>query len=350
MSRRVVPRFLGANRFYLFALAVAFLVASRQLRGQTTRPPMLPTVLPATPPTTLPRVHDPVIAREGDTYYSVSTGRGLTLYTSPDRVMWQRQGRVFSQAMPWTATTIPGSTDHYWAPDISFWKGRWHLYYSVSTFGKNRSAIGLATSPTLDAKRPDYAWRDEGVVIESHAGDDWNAIDPNLVLDENGQPWLCFGSFWSGIKLVALDPTTGKAAPGAPLMSLARRPKDTGGAIEGPFIVRHGEFYYLFVSFDLCCRGADSTYNIRVGRSLTLTGPYVDRDSKPLVEGGGTLVLAGAGRWRGPGHNRVYREGKQDFLVYHAYDAQDKGISKLRIQPIIWDEAGWPQVDQTTAP
>ena len=293
-----------------------------------------------------PRVHDPVLAKEGDVYYLFSTGRGITVQTSTDGVQWRLQGRVFDAAPAWTAQAIPGSTDHFWAPDISFFNGRWHLYYSVSTFGKNRSAIGLATNVTLDPMRPNYQWKDEGLVIESKISDDWNAIDPNLAFDEKKQPWLSFGSFWSGIKLVKIHARTGKPAKTPELYSLASRPRTGGsvGAIEAPFIVRHDRFFYLFVSFDFCCRGVNSTYNIRVGRAATITGPYTDRDGKPMTEGGGTLVRDGSGRWRGPGHNAVYRAGKRDWLVYHAYDAEDNGIAKLRLEEMVWDSDGWPKM------
>jgi arabinan endo-1,5-alpha-L-arabinosidase len=145
-----------------------------------------------------PRVHDPVLAKEAGIYYLFSTGRGITVHTSTDRINWRLAGRVFSPPPAWTAETIPGSNDHFWAPDISFFNGKWHLYYSVSTFGKNRSAVGLATNVTLNPSRPDYQWKDEGLVVESKPGDDWNAIDPNLTLDDKKQPWLSFGSFWGG--------------------------------------------------------------------------------------------------------------------------------------------------------
>lgn len=291
------------------------------------------------------KVHDPVMAKEGGTYYLFSTGRGITVHTSKDMKTWQRAGRVFEQAPPWTSTTIPGSTDYYWAPDIARFDGRWRLYYSVSTFGKNRSAIGLATNVTLDSSRPDYQWKDEGVVIESTLSDDWNAIDPNVAVDPKGKPWLSFGSFWSGIKLAALDPATGRLpAKTLALMSLAARPRggEIKGAIEAPFIVRHGSYYYLFASFDVCCRGVRSTYNVRVGRSKEITGPYADKNGLPMLDGGGTRVLWGKGRWRGPGHNAVYQEKGADWLVYHSYDAEDFGASKLRIEKIKWSVDGWP--------
>ena len=114
-----------------------------------------------------PRIHDPVMTKEGETYYVFSTGRGIEVHTSKDRMTWQRQGPAFPQPWKWTSETIPGSRDFSWAPDISYFNGRWHLYYSVSTFGKNHSAIGLATNVTLDSKRPDFQWKDEGLVVES---------------------------------------------------------------------------------------------------------------------------------------------------------------------------------------
>ena len=295
--------------------------------------------------TTLPRVHDPFLAKDGDTYYVFSTGPGIIIYTSKDRLTWQRQGRVFDRPADWTAAAVPGFTGYYWAPSVSFFGGLWHLYYAVSTFGKNRSAIGLATSPTLDPSRPNFHWRDEGLVLASHHGDDWNAIDPDVVMDAHGRPWLTCGSFWSGIKLLRLQALTGKPLdPAAPLIPIAARPHtpEIEGAVEAPFIMRHAGFYYLFVSFDFCCRGADSTYNIRVGRAAEITGPYLDRDGKPMLDGGGTLLLSGAGRWRGPGHNSVFQEHGADWLVFHAYDAEDRGASKLRIEKLTWDAAGWP--------
>ena len=131
---------------------------------------------------------------------------------------------------------------------------------------------------------------------------------------------LSFGSFWGGIKLRKLDHSTGKLSSQDPtLYSLASRPRTAQlpGAIEAPAIIRKNGYYYLFVSFDFCCRGKDSTYNIRVGRARRVTGPYIDRSGKPMMEGAGTLVVAGQGRWAGPGHCAVLRK-RRDTLVYHA--------------------------------
>jgi arabinan endo-1,5-alpha-L-arabinosidase len=232
-----------------------------------------------------------------------------------------------------------------WAPDISYFNGKWHLYYAGSTFGTNGSVIGLATNATLNPESPDYAWVDEGLVIQSAPGDDWNAIDPNLAFDAEGQAWLAFGSFWSGIKLRKLDAATGKLDPADPtLYALASRRGTGTDAIEAPFILRRGDYYYLFASFDQCCQGVDSTYNVRVGRSQKITGPYVDRDGVPMLEGGGTLMLSAYDRWRGPGHNGIFLEDDVTWMPYHAYDLRGGGISKLRLESIEWGADGWPSL------
>jgi arabinan endo-1,5-alpha-L-arabinosidase len=113
-------------------------------------------------------------------------------------------------------------------------------------------------------------------------------------------------------------------------------------SIEAPFIVRYEARWYLFVSFDQCCQGIDSTYNVRVGRSDKLTGPYVDRDGVLLTEGGGTHILSAYDQWKGPGHNGIFIEEDVYWMVYHAYDAKQIGIPKLRLESIAWDADGWP--------
>jgi len=298
-------------------------------------------------------VHDPVMAMEGDTYYVFSTGPGITIYASPDREHWRWIGRVFDGEPVWARDTIPGFTGHLWAPDVFEKDGRYYLYYSVSAFGKNTSAIGVAVNETLDPESPDYRWVDQGMVLQSVPNrDQWNAIDPAVTEDENGVDWLSFGSFWNGIKLVRLDPSLVRLAEPQEWYSLARRERDPStpdtsagaGAIEAPFIFRKNGYYYLFVSFDKCCRGMDSTYKIMVGRSKDVTGPYVDKDGKSMLEGGGSLVLQGDKDWVALGHNGAYTFGGQDWLVFHAYETADNAKQKLRILPISWRD-GWPVVD-----
>ncbi len=255
----------------------------------------------------------------------------------PRRVAFVR--RCFCALARLGRDDVPGLRG-IWAPDISYFNGKYHLYYSASTFGSNRSSIGLATNQTLDPTSDRYKWEDQGKVISSSNTDDWNAIDPNIVIDEQGEPWLSFGSFWSGIKMRKIDAATGKlSSQDTKLYSLASRPRsaELPGAIEAPAIVRRGGYYYLFVSFDFCCRGINSTYNIRVGRAKQVTGPYLDRESKDMMEDGGTLVISGGKRWRGPGHCAILQDQDGEKLVYHAYDADARGVSTLRITPITWE-------------
>ena len=294
------------------------------------------------------QVHDPSIIKQGDTYYIFSTRAGIAIRCSKDLIYWQLCGDVFAHLPEWAVKDVPGLRG-LWAPDVSYFNARYHLYYSVSTFGSNHSAIGLATNETLDPASEKYRWVDKGKVIGSNNKDDWNAIDPNVVFDELNQPWLAFGSFWGGIKLRRLDQTTGKlSSQDQTQYPLASRPRTAGspGAIEAPHIIRKNTYYYLFVSFDVCCRGTNSTYNIRVGRSQRLTGPYIDRSGKAMVDGGGTLIVAGASRWVGPGHCAVLQGNEGDYLIYHAYDAEWRGVATLRISTLRWDSDGWPTLSQ----
>jgi arabinan endo-1,5-alpha-L-arabinosidase len=303
--------------------------------------------------------HDPVIIREADTYYVFSTGspgpgRGyIRARTSQDLVHWREQAALIPALPAWATRAVPGTRD-MWAPDISRGEdGRYRLYYAVSTFGSNRSAIGLFTSPTLDPKAPGYGWRDEGMVVQSTEQDDFNAIDPNHIVDAQGRHWLALGSFWTGIKLFALNPTTGKLLrAGEKPVSLARRPAPAGGPapVEAPFIIGHGGYYWLFASYDYCCKGVNSTYYTVVGRSKAITGPYLGKDGSALMNGQGTIFLRAdlqeQGRFRGPGHPGFLRDrdGK-DYVVYHAYDKANQGAPTLRIAPVAWGADGWPVAD-----
>ena len=290
-------------------------------------------------------VHDPVIIKAGDSFYVFCTGPGVPMRQSSDLYTWHTVGPSFKVPPKWAATEFRVRRAP-WAPDISFFNGTYHLYYAISQFGRNRSVIGLATSKSLDPKSPDFGWTDHGLVMETHQGDDWNAIDPNLILDENGDPWLVAGSFWSGIKIRRLDRETGLPSDAdTKLYSLAQR-LQSPRAIEVPFMIRHDGFYYLFVSFDTCCRGVNSTYKIMVGRSKAITGPFEDMDHHPMLEGGAMLVLETQGTVRGPGHCAVLSLDGRDWLVHHFYDAENRGRPTLQIRPIVWDDDSWPLAGQ----
>ena len=302
--------------------------------------------------------HDPSIIKDGDTWYLFSTANGpdrkgeLPIRCSKDLEHWSHCGYVFDSVPDWIKKESP-KTRELWAPDISFFDGKYHLYYAFSVFGKNTSGIALLTNKTLDPESPDFHWEDDGLVLESHAEDDFNAIDPNLSIDTQGRTWLAFGSFWSGIKMRRIDRKTGKlSTEDTKLYSLASRkrpdnpPPNPPGlpgnwqAIEAPFVVHHGGYYYLFVSFDLCCRGTKSNYKTMVGRSRNITGPYVDADGKAMMEGGGTPLLVGNDRWFGPGGESILQSKMGDVIVFHAYDGKT-GAAYLQISSIAWVK-GWP--------
>lgn len=304
-----------------------------------------------------PVTHDPSIGREGNSYYVYATTSNpaegqFPIRCSNDLVEWKLCGHVLDKIPDWIHKASP-TTKELWAPDISFFQGKYHLYYAYSAFGVNTSGIALLTNTTLDPKSPKYHWSDEGLVLKSTLEDNFNAIDPNIVLDAHGQPWLSFGSFWGGIKMRRIDPVTGKPSTADPkLYSLAARakPEDAAPAkpglppdweaIEAPFVVHHGGFYYLFVSFDLCCRGTKSTYRTMVGRSRSVTGPYVDAEEKPMLQGGGTQLLSPNSRWLGPGGESVLLRPEGDIIVFHAYDAHT-GKPALQISTLTWG-GGWP--------
>jgi len=274
--------------------------------------------------------HDPAALVAGGTIYLAATG--LVAKTSPDLKTWQAGATPL--ALPDWARTATGAKD-LWAPDLASFGGAYHLYYSASTFGSNKSCIGQATRADLAAG----AWTDQGMVVCSNAGgtkDDWNAIDPNIVLDEAGTPWMVFGSFWSGIKAVKLD-ASGRRADNE-MHAIANH---ADGGIEGAWVFRRCGLYYLFVSWGACCNGAYD-YNIRVGRAPAITGPYVDKAGSPMLSGGGTQLVKGDASWVAPGHNAVLTYGGKTYNLYHALKGSSTGAATLRISELLWDADGWP--------
>lgn len=297
------------------------------------------------------RVHDPVMIRQDSTYHLFCTGRGIGHFTSSDMVEWESADPVFPEKPAWTDQVVPNFRNHIWAPDVLFHDGQYYIYYSISAFGKNTSAIGVATNPTLDSNDQNYKWTDHGILVRSYPNRDlWNAIDPNIAFDEKGVPWMSFGSFWNGLKLVKLAPDLLSIAEPQEWRTLARRErsfdlsdKNAGdAALEAPFIFKKDDYYYLFLSWDLCCRGEASTYKVVVGRAKNVEGPYFDKNDKSLFHGGGSLVLKGNENWYGAGHCSVYTVNGKDYIFFHAYDAHDKGRSKLITREIRWDSYQWP--------
>lgn len=288
----------------------------------------------------VPQVHDPssVVSERGNAWF-FATGQGVAI-ARQDGKEWKFEGTAFPRGkLPaWHKEAASENQGHLWAPDVIKLENRWCVYYSVSAFGKNTSAIGMTSRYELGPGTEKDPWEDQGMVISSKRGDKFNAIDP-AVIQDGPKLWMSFGSFWDGIMLIELDPATGlrKDADEKPI-SLAKAPE-----IEAPFIHKQGDWFYLFVNWGKCCRGANSTYEIRIGRSKKIAGPYKDKDGVLMVDGGGTLLLGSEGRYIGPGHASIFEKGKRQWMVHHYYDKNDRGRSKLRLVPLEWEDQ-WPVV------
>lgn len=290
------------------------------------------------------KVHDPsAIVTVDGVRRLFCTGLGISLLRGDSSQNWRREGRLFAERQfpVWHEQTVPGNRGYLWAPDVISIGEKFFVYYSVSTFGKNTSAIGLAVGNSIDPASPAWQWNDGGPVITSRSEDRFNAIDPAVFRDgSNGSLWMAFGSFWDGIFLLELDSSTGmRRDPMQAPVLLASAPE-----IEAPSLHQHGAHYYLFFNWGKCCRGVDSTYEIRVGRSQSVSGPYLDREGIDLRRGGGTLVLGSEDRWIGPGHASMFATEGREWLVHHYYDRELAGRSRLRMVPLTWDSEGWPVV------
>ena len=317
------------------------------------------------------RTHDPVMIKQDDKYYIFATGNGIDVWSSADMKSWTREKPVFALPPTWAVNimaayalsdpSIRPFMGHIWAPDISFHNGQYYLYYSVSAFGKNTSCMGLVTNKTLNPSDPDYQWVDHGPVICSRPGiENWNAIDPNLLYGEDGFPYLIWGSFWDGLQIVRLTDDLKRVHPDSKPETIASRKRDVnmpnppsiddnpvdagGNAIEAPFVIRKGKYFYFFASIDYCCKGVNSTYKMIYGRSEKILGPYLDKEGKSMRTGGGSILMKGDENWHGVGHNGIATVDDKDYILFHAYDANDEGRSKLRIFELLWDDHDWPVV------
>jgi arabinan endo-1,5-alpha-L-arabinosidase len=285
-------------------------------------------------------VHDPTLFSDGGTYYVFSTG--ILNPADPGGIFARRSTGTL--AGPWEslgAIPLPEWTraygvNHLWAPHVVRNGPYFYLYYAASSFGTNTSAIGVARSRTPGDLT---SWVDLGPILTSDPSVNYNAIDPMVFRDHRNQWWITFGSFWDGIKLQRL---AGMTRPVGPVLSLARHPDNPPNPIENPQIFRHGRYYYLLVSWDFCCRGVQSTYRTVVGRSTSVTGPYLDRNGVPLAEGGGTVILSSRGNQIGPGAPDVLFERGRWYMVHHYYDANANGVIRMQIREIEWDRQGWP--------
>jgi len=289
--------------------------------------------------------HDPSMIKVGSCYYVFSTGNNsynkgnIQIRKSCNLSSgWSLIGTVFTSVPSWITTQLGSTPGNLWAPDINYFNNKYYLYYAGSTYGSNKSVIGLATATNIEGP-----WTDQGQVIKSTSSNNYNCIDPEIAwtITNNARAagWLVFGSFWDGIKMRQINTSTGKlSTTQTTLYSLASR---GGGAIEAASIAWRNGYYYLFVSFDKCCNGSSSTYRIMVGRSTSITGPYVDKSGTKMLDGGGTQLLAKSSNMVGPGGEDVYLDGSTYRMVYHYYDSNDSGNFKMAIRNLNWS-SDWP--------
>lgn len=351
LSAKRAAGFLLVSACLLLASACVELTAGRlSYASQASDPLSAYTLIGAVSP-----VLDPSIMRQGSTYYSFSTdvegfsvSGHLPIHCSQDLVNWSLCGSVFPGAIPaWVTARVPGIKG-LWAPDISYFNGFYHVYYCGSTLGSNRTVIGLATNASLDPHDPAYKWVDRGLVLESGPDDDFNALDPNILVDTDGNIWLNYGSYWSGIKQRQIDPTTGMLLASSPqVYDLASRPGVPHNPIEGASMVQHGQYYYLFFSVDFCCEAtmAQDNYKQAVGRSDSAHGLFLDEDGTPLLEGGGTVLLKGDTHWNAPGGGTAYVDPSsgESLLIFHAQDLSKNGIPFQWVKKLDWANE-WPVI------
>jgi len=266
-------------------------------------------------------IHDPstIVLCDGK-YYTYGTG-GSSL-VSDDGWTWRR------------GTPLPRRG---LAPDVIHIGDRYYLYIAANS-GPTKADINLLTNKTLDPNSPGYKWEEGGVVASSDGVEDCNAIDPGVLLDPTTKRlWLTYGSYFGYIRLVELDPRTGKR--------LNPNVKPVNIAINGEasVMVYHDGWYYLLLTHGSCCRGADSGYNIRVGRAKKVTGPFLDNMGVDMIQGGGKLFVTSSGRVIGPGHFGLFDlgDGVQRFSLHYEADLDRGGASVLDIRPLQWKD-GWP--------
>lgn len=277
-----------------------------------------------------PFIHDPstVTFSDGKWWTFGTRGGGLV---SDDGWVWHSGGER------------PGGGV---APDIVKIGDRYYVAYAVGGGGMNgghASNVKVMWTRSLDPKSRDFGYHDVGVVAFTNGIEVADAIDPAFLYTD-GRLWLSYGTYFGYIRMVELDPKTGGRLPG-------NQPVDVAIDMEATALLHRDGWYYLLGTHGTCCDGPNSSYNVRVGRSRAVTGPFLDNMGVPLLKGGGRLVVAGRGRQYGPGHFGLIDlgDGVEKYSVHYEADMDRSGRSVLGIQPLLWKD-GWPVAGENVTP
>lgn len=300
-----------------------------------------------------PILADPTVIKDvsSDYYYAYGTedywttdykDHLIAIVKSKDLINWTYAGDAFASKPTWK------SDGGIWAPDINYIDGKYYLYYAYSVWADGNPGVGLAI-----ATSPAGPFTDQGKMFLSNEVGIPNAIDPYYT-EDNGKKYLFVGSYSNSSKggIYGLE----LSADGKSVPDTSKKFRITYADYEGAIIHRHGSYYYFFGSKNNCCDGAISNYQVRMGRSVNITGPYIDKDGHNLLdEGSGTLILQRNSKFAGPGHtSRVLTDKDgQDWILYHAMNVNNaviNGVNQraLMLDKITWDANGWPVINDGT--
>ena len=277
-----------------------------------------------------PFIHDPSTIVECDgKYYTFGTGGG---------------GLISEDGWRWNGGAVrPGGGA---APDAMKIGDRYLVAYGATGGSSNhKGAIFTMWNKTLDPNSPDFKYSEPVLVATSDGYEECDAIDPGLMLDPTtGRLWMTYGTYFGFSRVVELDPKTGGLVNGS-------EPVDIAVAVEATVMTYHDGWYYLLATHGSCCDGSNSTYNIVVGRSKNVTGPFVDNVGRTMLQGGGKMVAATRGRLIGPGHfgRIVVEEGIEKMSLHYEADLDQSGRSVLGIRPLLWKD-GWPVAGDNVKP
>lgn len=271
-----------------------------------------------------PYIHDPSTLAECDgKYYTFGTGGG---------------GLISDDGWAWHGGAVrPGGGA---APDVMKIGDRYLIIYGATgggLGGGHNGRILTMWNKTLDPKSPDFRFSKPVEVCSSDGLEDQDAIDPCLFLDPNtGRLWVTYGTYFGSIRLIELDPTTGRRVAG-------NKERDIAIDCEATDLIYRDGWYYLLGTHGTCCDGPNSTYNIVVGRSRNVEGPYLDNMGRDMLHGGGRMVVAAGDRKYGPGHfgRTIVDKGVEVMSCHFEADLDRSGRSVLGILPLLWHN-GWP--------